>query len=273
MKPDYIDHIVVIVKNVEKTKEFYSKFLGQPDYVSEDSISYKIGKTKIFLGLSYGKYQKFDKDRGGLNHLAFGVKTDEELKEFSKVLNIFNIKNSGIQIDKYGGKEFVWFDDPDGYRLEFYLRPSENSKNFIGWFEVKKKIDESDNKIPLFKEGEIWWCMVGENVGIEMGGKGDFFTRPILIFKKLSKDGFLGIPMSTQDKSGTWYVKVKQSGENVTVVLSQTKVFSSRRLYAKIGELDDVDCAKVGDAFFKLFTHSNQKFSPPSGGVVGKSQI
>ncbi len=126
---------------------------------------------------------------------------------------------------------------------------------------------------PLFKEGEIWWCMVGENVGIEMGGKGDFFTRPILIFKKLSKDGFLGIPMSTQDKSGTWYVKVKQSGENVTVVLSQTKVFSSRRLYAKIGELDDVDCAKVGDAFFKLFTHSNQKFSPPSGGVVGKSQI
>lgn len=26
------------------------------------------------------------------------------------------------KIDKYGKKEFIWFDDPDGARLEFYLR-------------------------------------------------------------------------------------------------------------------------------------------------------
>ena len=64
-----------------------------------------------------------DKDRGGFNHLAFGVRTIEELKEFEKILNEVGVKNSSVQIDKYGNKEFIWFNDPNGYRLEFYCRP------------------------------------------------------------------------------------------------------------------------------------------------------
>ena len=27
-----------------------------------------------------------------------------------------------MKIDFYGKKEFIWIDDPDGIRLEFYLR-------------------------------------------------------------------------------------------------------------------------------------------------------
>jgi len=146
-------------------------------------------------------------------------------------------------------------------------------KNFLEWFKVKEKIDKSQNKIPLFNEGEIWWCMVGENVGIEIGGKGDFFTRPVLIFKKLSREGFLGVSMSTKMKDGTWFVKVKQGGQDEIVVLSQLRVFSSQRLYAKIGELDDSDCTRVSDSFYNLFIKSNKKFSSPFGEVVGKSQI
>lgn len=146
-------------------------------------------------------------------------------------------------------------------------------KKFLEWIKLKEKVDTSENKLPLFKEGEVWWCIVGENIGIEVGGKGEFFTRPVLIFRKLSKDGFLGIPMSTQDKQGTWYVKVKQKGKDSIAILSQTKVFSSKRLYAKIGELDDADRARVMSSFTNLFVDSNKKFSPPFGGVVGKSQI
>ncbi len=32
------------------------------------------------------------------------------------------IAHSGIVIDSYGLKEFLWLDDPDGMRIEFYLR-------------------------------------------------------------------------------------------------------------------------------------------------------
>ncbi len=123
MHPKYIDHIVLIVKNIEKTEKFYSSFLGKPDYQDKNQVAYKIGETKIFFGLPYGEYEKSDKDKTSLNHLAFGVKTGEELRELERVLNKVGIKNSGIKIDKYGDKEFIWFDDPSDIRLEIYCRP------------------------------------------------------------------------------------------------------------------------------------------------------
>ena len=122
MQPQFIDHIVIIVKDKNITKDFYSKFLGEPEEAYEDSISYKIGDTKIFFGLPYGHHEKYEKDNTGLNHLAFGVSAVDELKELEARLNIGGIKHGGVQIDMYGGKEFIWFDDPDGYRIEFYLR-------------------------------------------------------------------------------------------------------------------------------------------------------
>lgn len=120
----YVDHILLMVKDIKRSKEFYSKFLGKPIHEDKFSIAYQFGEAKLFLGLPYHKLENnvFNKDRIGLNHLAFGVKTIKELKNYESVLNKAGIKNSGIKIDKYGKKEFIWFDDPDGIRLEFYLR-------------------------------------------------------------------------------------------------------------------------------------------------------
>ena len=111
-----------MVKDVKETEKFYSVFLGKSEHIDEESVAYKVGDTKIFLGLPYKEWETLDKDKGGLNHLAFGVRTLDELKELEATLNKADITHSGVQIDKYGGKEFVWFDDPNGYRLEFYLR-------------------------------------------------------------------------------------------------------------------------------------------------------
>ncbi len=52
----------------------------------------------------------------------------KELKHYKQILSKAKIKHSGIKVDKYGNKEFIWFDDPDGIRLEFYLRPTEKKK-------------------------------------------------------------------------------------------------------------------------------------------------
>ncbi len=123
MKPGFLDHIVLIVKDLKETEKFYSTLLGSPEHFEEGSLSYKIGETKIFFCLPSVEWATLDKDAGGLNHLAFGVKSVGELAEFENKLKDSNIKNSGVQIDKYGGKEFVWLDDPNGYRLEFYCRP------------------------------------------------------------------------------------------------------------------------------------------------------
>lgn len=145
-------------------------------------------------------------------------------------------------------------------------------KRFLEWIKRKEKLDKGEYKLPLFKEAEIWWCSVGENIGVEIGGKSLDFSRPVLIFKKLSKESFLGLPMTTKQKEGSWYVKVKYGGKNVIVILSQARVFSTKRLHTKIGELDDEDCVLISRAFADLYLVSNKKFPPPRGGVVGKSQ-
>ena len=119
-----IDHIVLMIMDIEKSTDFYSKFLGKPIFKDKDQVAFQIGQTKLFLGLPYHelKDNELNKDRIGLNHIAFGVTGTEELKNMRDKLDKAGITNSGVKIDKYGNKEFIWFDDPDGVRLEFYLR-------------------------------------------------------------------------------------------------------------------------------------------------------
>jgi glyoxylase I family protein len=123
MNPKFLDHFVIMVPDVKKAEIFYSKFLGAPLQFDQEQVAYQIGETKIFFGLAYKDWKSSDKDSSGLNHIAFGVRTLDELKSFEEVLGKNGIKNSGIQIDKFGKKEFIWFDDPNGLRLEFYYRP------------------------------------------------------------------------------------------------------------------------------------------------------
>src|SRR3989344_7364268 len=118
-------------------------------------------------------------------------------------------------------------------------------KRFLEWVGLKEKLHEQKHRPPLFKEGEIWWCYMGENVGIEMNGKGERFTRPIFIFKKYDKYSFLGLPLTTKVKLGSWYVSVIFSGKNQTIVLSQGRVFDYRRFKEKMGELEEHETKKV----------------------------
>ena len=45
------------------------------------------------------------------------------------------------------------------------------NKDFDSWNEAKKGLDSYDVFLPI-KEGEVWWCSIGMNIGIEMCGKG-----------------------------------------------------------------------------------------------------
>ena len=117
-----LDHIVIVVKDLFETELFYSSFLGSPIEVAEGTIAYAIGKTRLMLVLPEHKFAEHDRNEGGMNHLAFGVDSEEELLDVLVRLGKANIKNSGIEIDKVGGKKYVWFDDPSGTRLEFYLQ-------------------------------------------------------------------------------------------------------------------------------------------------------
>lgn len=103
-------------------------------------------------------------------------------------------------------------------------------KDFIKWITVKIDIDNNNHVPPLFKEGEIWWCSIGENVGGEISVKGNFFRRPVLIIRKLDRFSFIGVPLTTQIKTGTWYKKIKVKEKDNYVILSQIRHVDYKRM-------------------------------------------
>jgi mRNA-degrading endonuclease toxin of MazEF toxin-antitoxin module len=144
-------------------------------------------------------------------------------------------------------------------------------KRLDEWSIFKSKIEKRRHNPPFFKEGEVWWCHIGENIGIESSGKHEEFTRPVFIFKKYDKYSFLGLPLTTKQKVGSWYVPLTFNGISQTVVLAQGKTMDHRRLKEKISELDSDDHKKIVNAYRNLHI----KIDPPQlpAEVVGKSQI
>lgn len=126
-------------------------------------------------------------------------------------------------------------------------------KDFLLWMSTKKKLNDRTIKPPYFKDGEMWWCHIGENVGSEVDGKGDFFTRPILIYKKLGSESMLAIPTSTKQKEGSWYVPFVYKGILEVALLSQIRVVSFKRLKEKIGKLSDSEMNDVREGFRNLY--------------------
>jgi mRNA interferase MazF len=127
-------------------------------------------------------------------------------------------------------------------------------KQFLTWIGIKTKLDAREHQPPLITEGDLWWCAVGENVGIEVNGKSKDFTRPVIVLKKFGRLGFLGIPTTTQHREGTWYVSFLHKGVRETAVLSQARVFSYKRLHSKMSTLDGTDFHNVKEAYIRLFT-------------------
>jgi mRNA interferase MazF len=126
-------------------------------------------------------------------------------------------------------------------------------KRFLEWIKLKEEIHDGKDVKRLLKEGEVWWCALGENVGIEVNGKSEFFSRPVLIYRKLSRDGFMGIPLTTQEKTGSWYVKFEFQGKTSYANLAQARVISSKRLYNLVGEIDDEDYKRIRTGFRRLY--------------------
>ncbi len=120
------------------------------------------------------------------------------------------------------------------------------------WFGQKLRLHKQ-GRIPPFKEGEIWWCGVGENVGIEINGKSSLASRPVLVFKKFGKYGFFGIPLSSQIHEGSWYAAFRFQRKEQVACLAQARSFSVYRLYTKIGMADKSDMRKIRAGFRALF--------------------
>lgn len=118
------------------------------------------------------------------------------------------------------------------------------NKDFKGWIKIKEKI-HFRKILRSFNEGEIWWCNVGENVGSEICGKGKDFLRPVLVINKLSKYNFIGIPLTSKEHRGTWYVNFVFQNKKQCAIVAQIENISAYRLHHKLGRIPEPDLNKV----------------------------
>ena len=71
--------------------------------------------------------------------------------------------------------------------------------------------------------------------------------------RKLSKFGFMGIPLTSQEKTGSWYAKFVFLNKNEYAAVCQARVMSVSRLHSKIGQIPKSDLEIVKKAFHELY--------------------
>lgn len=129
-------------------------------------------------------------------------------------------------------------------------------KDFDNWIIKKKSLHYKGTTPPLFKERDIWWVSVGVNIGYEEDGKHDKYIRPVLVLRKFNRELFLGIPMSTKLKDNPYYKIVTVNSRTVSVLISQIRVFSAKRIQDKLAELDHGDFEKIKEEVVKMISFS-----------------
>ena len=118
-------------------------------------------------------------------------------------------------------------------------------KNYNQWNEVEKLTETTSKKV-FFKERDIFGVKIGENIGYEQNGKGDKFQRPVIIVRKYTNDMFLGVPLSTTLREGSFFFQFSFLEDKIsTALLVQNKLFSSKRLMKKIGKINEKDFSEI----------------------------
>lgn len=110
-------------------------------------------------------------------------------------------------------------------------------KDFDNWNIHKKEIDTKNSSI-RFHQREIWWCVLGLNIGREQNGRGDNFERPVVVIKKLSKDTMLCVPLSTKKRLDEFQSKITSSNIEGYALIDQLRVVDTKRLIRKIALAD-----------------------------------
>lgn len=123
---------------------------------------------------------------------------------------------------------------------------------FQQWIRVKMR-QHIQRVTPLINEGEIWWAAVGKNVGIEINGKSENFSRPVIIYKKFSRLGFLAIPLTSRPHNSNWYVPFIFQNMESYAALAQIRIMSVHRLYGRMGKMTASDFKSVKEGFKKLY--------------------
>ena len=122
---------------------------------------------------------------------------------------------------------------------------NKTTQDFDRWNKKKKETEYSAKNI-LPKTREVWWLSIGLNVGVEEDGKNNNFERPVLVVKVFNRQCFLGIPITSADKSNKkYYFPIVHNQNKYFLILSQIRLFSAKRLSRIIYKANNQEFLKI----------------------------
>lgn len=131
-----------------------------------------------------------------------------------------------------------------------------NNTDYKKWMSVKSNINNG-GKVRKINEGDVVWTAVGENVGVEIDGKSQKYSRPVVVLRKHTEKCFTGVPLTTKQHRGSWYIGFEFQKKKEVAVLIQTKLFDTRRVYARIGKLSNSDYQSILEGYIKFILNKN----------------
>ena len=124
-----ITHVAVTVSDIEASEEWYTRVLGMSPVLDEDTgpfrhIVYALGGTLFGIhGFpDLNSKDDFDERRPGLDHVAFGCASRDELVAWADRLAELGIAHGGVVDAHYGSG--LSFRDPDNIALELFAPPA-----------------------------------------------------------------------------------------------------------------------------------------------------
>jgi len=182
--------------------------------------------------------------------------TDETLRKYDIDLLVHGEDNSNeIKKEKllvFPRTKGVASSDIRKRSYEIYLDKENNI--YDKWNEKKKTLQEL--KAPFFKEREIVYLKMGKNIGFEQDGKGEDFIRPVLVYKKFNKDQFIGIALTSKEKTGKFYIPIHHNNRVSYLILSQVRVYSSKRISHTIATITQKRFKEISEKFIGVVTPS-----------------
>lgn len=128
-----------------------------------------------------------------------------------------------------------------------------NLHTFDDWNDKKKRLHDSRPNV-MFKEGQIWWCSLGINVGEEVLGKGPMYRRPVIVVRKITHGSCVVIPTTTQEKrAGSWYFPFEINGLKRWAMICQIRFISSRRFSSRESSLTESEFRALKKALRRFY--------------------
>jgi len=146
IRPERIAHVVLKVRDLERSRKFYTEVLGMDvmNYSPEIGILFLANNRRDHHELALlqiGPQAETPRaNEIGLLHVAFRLRTEEELRAAYKELKEKEVPIS-FTVD-HGITKSVYFRDPDGHELEVYCdNPPEEYAKLPNTYMGRDKLD------------------------------------------------------------------------------------------------------------------------------------